>query len=69
MSSALANCRHVPGWIKPFLAGVRSGYNDRNAAQLAGVGTAVVVKQLERDPIFKGQYEEAIAARPERPTR
>lgn len=63
MSRALNNCRHVPGWVKPFLAAIKNGYSEKNAAQMAGEGSATIHKQAEKDAIFKAQYEEAHAKR------
>jgi hypothetical protein len=67
MSRALNNCRHVPGWIKPFLAGIKNGYNEKNAAQAAGVSTVLIQKRIEADPLFKQAYEETYATRRARP--
>lgn len=63
MSRALNNCRHVPGWVKPFLAAIKNGYSEKNAAQMAGEGSATIHKRMEKDKIFKTQYEHAQATR------
>lgn len=63
MSRSLMNCRHVPGWIKPFLAAIKNGYSEKNAAQMAGEGSATIHKRVETDGIFKAQYEAAHASR------
>lgn len=67
MSQALKNCRHVPGWVKPFLGAIKDGYNEQNAANMAGIGTALVRKHMGRDPEFKKSYEDTFATRRSRP--
>lgn len=65
MSQSLQGCRHIPGWIKPYLQAIRNGYNEKNAANMAGEGTAVIRRQLEKDDIFRKELETAQAeARP-----
>ncbi len=58
MSNALANCRHIPSWMKPFLAAVKNGYNEKNAANMSGVGTNIVHQRMVNDPDFKASYDE-----------
>jgi len=60
MSRALINCKHIPGWIKPFLLDVAHGGNDVNSAGRAGISTVQVRNRIEKDPVFKQQYEEAV---------
>ena len=60
MSRALINCKHIPGWVKPFLLDVANGGNDVNSAGRAGVSTRDVRARIEKDPIFKAQYDEAV---------
>jgi len=61
MSRALINCKHIPGWVRPFLAEVSNSRNDKNAAGRAGVSTKDVIARIEKDPAFKQQYEDAVA--------
>lgn len=61
MSQSLHRCRHIPGWVKPYLQAIRNGFNEKNAANLAGEGTAVIRRHLEKDELFKGQLEDAHA--------
>lgn len=61
MSQSLQGCRHIPGWVKPYLQAIRNGYNEKNAANMAGEGTAVIRRHLEKDELFKKQLEEAQA--------
>ena len=61
MNAILGKCRHVPGWVKPFLAAVTNGYNHKNAANMAGIGTPTVDQKLASDPLFKAQHDKAVA--------
>jgi len=61
MSTSLRNCRAVPGWIKPFIQHITNGYNDINAANMAGVGSNVIRQRLGSDPTFKNEYANAHA--------
>jgi len=51
--------RHVPGWIGPFLFQIRQGKSEKVAANLAGIGTAIIKQTIERDPRFETDYKEA----------
>ncbi len=57
---ALSQCRHIPSWEKPFLEAVLHGYNEKNAANRAGIGTTMIQMRMENDPIFKQEYEDAV---------
>ena len=61
MSRALDRCKHIPGWVRPFLAATKNGYNERNAANMAGVGTGVIHRRMESDSEFKENYEKTLA--------
>lgn len=63
MSRSLNSCRHIPGWIKPFLAATKNGYNEKNAANMAGVGTNMIRQRMESDPEFKRDYEHTCATK------
>jgi hypothetical protein len=67
MSQSLQGCRHVPGWVKPFLAAIKDGYNEKNAAGMAGVGTLMVRQRAEKDPTFKKDYDDTHNTRRARP--
>lgn len=58
-SLSLRDCKLHPGWIKPFLAAIGNGYNEKNSANMAGVSTSAIAKQVGRDPAFKDRYLEA----------
>jgi len=60
MSNALSRCTLHPGWVKPFLAAIKNGYNERNAANMSGVSTLTVHQREERNPEFKAQYNELL---------
>ena len=60
--------KHIPGWEKGFLMAIRNGYNEKTAANTAGVGTGDVQLRLKQSPEFKKRYEEATANRKPRPT-
>lgn len=65
MSNSLNQCKLRHGWIKPFLAAIRNGYSERNAANMSGESTNTIHRYAEKDPDFKAQYIEAQAkARP-----
>ena len=65
MSNSLNQCKLRHGWIKPFLAAVKNGFSDKNAANAAGEGTNTVYRLMEKDPNFKAEYDAAKAsARP-----
>ncbi len=65
MSNSLNRCKLRRGFIKPFLAAIRNGYSEKNAANMSGESTNTI-HQLERnDPGFKAEYDEAVLkARP-----
>lgn len=60
LKGALANCRHIPSWEKPFIEAILHGYNEKNAANRAGIGVAMVKMRQEEDKIFKQEYEDAV---------
>lgn len=65
MSRALQHCKLRHGWIKPFLAAIKNGFSEKNAANAAGEGTNTIHRLMDSDPEFKAQYAEAQAkARP-----
>ncbi len=65
MSRSLRDCKLRHGWITPFLASIRNGYTEKNAANMSGQGTNTIHRQMEKDPDFKAEYEAAQAqARP-----
>ncbi len=65
MSNSLNQCKLRHGWIKPFLAAIKNGFNERNAANAAGEGTNTIHRHMEKDPGFKAEYDAAKAsARP-----
>ncbi len=65
MSNALNQCKLRHGWIKPFLAAIKNGYSERNAANMAGESTNTIHQLADKDPDFKATYEAAQAnARP-----
>jgi hypothetical protein len=68
MSSRLTKYRHVPTWEKAFLMAIRQGYNEKTAANTAGVGTAMVQERAARDSEFKKNYDDAIAGQKVRPS-
>ena len=51
--------RHVPGWVGTFLFQIKQGKSEKVAANIAGIGTAVVKQTVERDPKFKAEYQDA----------
>ncbi len=57
---ALSQCRHIPSWEKPFLEAIQHGYNEKNAANRAGIGTAMIQMRIAQDGIFKQEYEDAV---------
>ncbi len=65
MSNSLRQCKLRRGWIKPFLAAIKNGYSEKNAANMSGESTNTI-HQLERnDPQFKAEYDLAVSkARP-----
>lgn len=65
MSRSLINCKLRHGWIKPFLAAIKNGYSEKNAANMSGESTSTIHQQMAKDPEFKTEYDVAIAkARP-----
>lgn len=60
-SQALSKCRHIPGWVRPFLAAVKNGYSEKNAAQMAGTGAEQIRMYGERNPDFVEQLEHNLA--------
>jgi len=65
MSNSLSQCKLRHGWIKPFLAAIKNGYSEKNAANAAGEGTNAIHRLMDKDPAFKADYEAAVAnARP-----
>ena len=63
MSRSLIGCKHIPGWVKPFLSSIQNGYNERNAANRAGISTTMVKQRVANDPAFKESYDRAAAIR------
>ena len=61
MSRSLINCTLHPGWLKPFLAAIKNGYNERNAANMSGVGTNTIHQRMDNNPEFRAQYAELLA--------
>jgi hypothetical protein len=59
--------KHVPGWEKTFLTAIKNGYNERTAANMAGVGTGDILHRSGKSPEFKARYDEAHANRRQRP--
>ena len=65
MSTSLNQCKLRHGWIKPFLAAIRNGFSEKNAANAAGEGTNTIHRLMDKDPDFKIEYDAAKAkARP-----
>ena len=65
MSRSLMNCKLRHGWIKPFLAAIKNGFSEKNAANAAGEGTNTIHRLMDKDPAFKAEYDAAKAnARP-----
>ena len=66
-SNALSKCTHRPGWLKGFLASVKNGYSDINAARGQGISTAMVRRYLESNPdqmeIYKYNLENQVSRR------
>jgi hypothetical protein len=67
MSRALNNCKVRPGWVKSFLGYIKLGYNEKNAANLSGVGTGTVQQRCEKHPDFRVEYEELMTNQKPRP--
>lgn len=67
MQGALKGCRHVPGWERTFIQAILNGYNEKTAANAAGVGTGDIRHRVNNDDGFKKRYEEAWAKRKSRP--
>ena len=67
MSNSLNQCKLRHGWIKPFLAGVKRGLSDKNAANAAGESTTTILRHVEKDPDFKAEYDAARAQANARP--
>ena len=61
MSNSLNRCTLHPGWVKPFLAAIKNGYSERNAANMSGVGTLTIHQREDKSPEFKAQYAETLA--------
>ena len=65
MSNSLNQCKLRHGWIKPFLAAIKNGFSERNAANAAGESTNTIQRLVEKDSEFKAEYAAAVAtARP-----
>ena len=62
-SESLKNCKHIPGWVKPFLVAIKNGYSETNAANRVGISTLVVKRRVDIDPAFKENYEKNLATR------
>ena len=66
-SNSLNKCVHRPGWLKGFLASVKNGYTDLNAARGQGISTAMVRRYLEDNPdqmeIYKFNLDNQVARR------
>jgi hypothetical protein len=61
-SALISNkCRHIPGWVRPFLAAVKNGYSEKNAAHMAGISTEHIRQYGESNPEFVGTLEHNIA--------
>ena len=65
MSNSLNQCKLRHGWIKPFLAAIKNGYSEKNAANMSGESTNTIHRHAEKDAGFNAEYEAAKAsARP-----
>ncbi len=65
MSTSLENCTLRHGWIKPFLAAIKNGYSEKNAANMSGESTTTINRYAEKNPDFGAEYTAAKAqARP-----
>lgn len=62
MSNSLNQCKLLHGWIKPFLAAIKNGFSEKNAANAAGEGTNTIHRLMDKDPTFKAKYDAARAA-------
>jgi hypothetical protein len=61
VSNSLNKCKLRHGWIKPFLAAIKNGYSEKNAANMSGESTATIHQYAAKDAAFKAQYEAAQA--------
>ncbi len=65
MSNSLNQCKLRHGWIKPFLAAIKNGFSEKNAANAAGEGTNTIHRLMDKDLAFNAEYDAAkVAARP-----
>lgn len=65
MSNSLNQCKLRHGWIKPFLAAIKNGYSEKNAANMSGESTSTIHRYMDKDSAFKTEYDAAQAkARP-----
>ncbi len=62
MSTSLNQCKLRHGWIKPFLAAIRNGFSEKNAANAAGEGTNTIHRLMDKDSDFRAEYDAAKAA-------
>ena len=67
MSRALNSCTLRPGWVKPFLNYIQSGYNEKNAANMSGIGTGTVRHRCENHDDFRAEYEALLVNQKARP--
>ena len=67
MSNSLNQCKLRHGWIKPFLAQIKNGLSEKNAANAAGEGTNAIHRLMDKDPVFKADYDAARAQAASRP--
>ena len=57
----LPTIRVIPGWERKFLLSIKNGYNEKTAANAAGVGTAEINRQLAKNSGFKeDSYSELV---------
>ncbi len=65
MSNSLNQCKLIKGWVRPFLAAIKNGYSEKNAANMSGESTNTIHRHADNDPGFKAEYDAAKAkARP-----
>ncbi len=59
MSNSLNQCKLRRGWITPFLAAIKNGYSEMNAANMSGESTNTIHQLEAKDPDFAAKYAEA----------
>lgn len=65
MSNSLNQCKLRHGWIKPFIAAIKNGYSEKNAANMSGESTTTIHRYADKDQSFRAEYDAAVAtARP-----